>query len=64
MKFIGYFRRHGRRLGLSLLITLPLLLNAAGVLNLNFMRVLENYVYDTKLKLTTQQGGQNGRPAV
>ncbi len=52
MKFAGYLKRHGRRIGLSLLITLPLLLSAAGVLNLNFMRVLENYVYDTKLKLT------------
>lgn len=52
MKFVAYFKRYGRRIGLSLLITLPLLLNAAGVLNLNFMRVLENYVYDVKLKLT------------
>ncbi len=52
MKFAAYLKRHGRRIGLSLLITLPLLLSAAGVLNLNFMRVLENYVYDTKLKLT------------
>ena len=52
MKLAAYFKRHGRRIGLSLLITLPLLLNAAGVLNLDFIRVLENYVYDMKLKLT------------
>ena len=52
MKFAGYFKRHGRRIGLSLLIMLPLLLNGYGVLNLDFIRVLENYVYDMKLKLT------------
>ena len=49
MKFIGYFRRHALRIGISLMMVLLLLLNAKGVFQLNFMERLENYTYDLRL---------------
>ena len=52
MKKSGFFRPHAIRILLSLLLALPLLLNAIGVLDLGFVARLENYAYDLRLQST------------
>ena len=53
MKKPAFSRLHTIRILLSLLLTLPLLLNALDMLQLGFVARLENYAYDRRLQLTT-----------
>lgn len=52
MKKTGLFKHHALRIGLSLLLVLPLLLHTLGVINLNVVQRLENYTYDLRLQWT------------
>jgi len=52
LKKPGFLRLHAVRILLSLLLTLPLLLNALGVLDLGVVARLENYAYDLRLQWT------------
>jgi adenylate cyclase len=52
MKNTGFLRHHAYRIGLGLLIVPFLLLNAAGVVSLDFVQRLENYTYDLRLQWT------------
>jgi len=49
MKFIGYCRRHGVRIGISLMMVLLLLLNAKGVFHVDLIERMESYAYDMRL---------------
>jgi len=53
LKKPAFSRLHTIRILLSLLLTLPLLLNALDMLQLGFVARLENYAYDRRLQLTT-----------
>ncbi|MES2880405.1 MAG: CHASE2 domain-containing protein, partial [Pseudomonadota bacterium] len=52
MKKTGLFKHHAVRIGLSLLLVLPLLLHTLGAINLNVIQRLENYTYDLRLQWT------------
>ena len=52
MKIVGYFKHHAVRIVLSLVLVLPLLLNAFNILNLSVVQRLEDYSYDLRLQLT------------
>ena len=50
MEFIRYVRRHVIPIGVSLLMTLLLLLNSRGILPLDSVQRLENFAYDVRLQ--------------
>ncbi len=50
MRLLGFCKRHALRIGLSLLLALPILFNALGWLDLEFVGRLENYAYDLRLQ--------------
>jgi len=52
MKIAAILKRHAVRVGLSLIIVPILILNSIGVIQLDFVRRLENYAYDVRLKST------------
>jgi adenylate cyclase len=52
LKKSGLFKLHAIRILLSLLLALPLLLNALDVFKLGFVARLENYAYDLRLQWT------------
>lgn len=52
MKIAAILKRHALRVGLSLIIVPILVLNSIGVIQLDFVRRLENYAYDVRLKST------------
>ncbi len=51
MKILALLSRHGVRLALSFAIILMMLLNTSGVLHLSAINQLENFTYDTRLKM-------------
>ncbi|MEI8028264.1 MAG: adenylate/guanylate cyclase domain-containing protein [Comamonadaceae bacterium] len=48
----GFLRRHAIRIVLSLLVVLPFLMNALGVVDLAFIQSINNYSYDVRLQWT------------
>ncbi len=48
----GFFRRHANRIALSLLVVLPFLLNALGIVDLGVIERIKNYSYDVRLRWT------------
>jgi len=52
MMIMELIKRHALRMVLSLVITLPFLLNTLGVVHLGFIQRLENYTYDLRLQWT------------
>ena len=52
MMIMELIKRHALRMALSLVITLPFLLNTLGVVHLGFIQRLENYTYDLRLQWT------------
>ncbi|HYD33834.1 MAG TPA: CHASE2 domain-containing protein, partial [Methylophilaceae bacterium] len=52
MSFLKHINRHAVRIGLSLFVMVLLLLNTISVVNLSFVKGLENYTYDARLNLT------------
>ena len=52
MNKVRLFKRHAVRIGLSLLLVLPLLLHAVGLIHLGAIQRLENYTYDQRLQWT------------
>lgn len=51
MSFREFIARHTIRIGLSLTVLVLLLLNTASVINIGFVKGLENYTYDARLNL-------------
>ena len=56
MKFIGYCRRHGVRIGISLMMALLFVLNARLDFSFGLVPTLESYIYDLKLRVTMPGG--------
>ena len=56
MKFIGYCRRHGVRIGISLMMVLLFVLNAKSDFSFGLVPTLESYIYDLKLRVTMPGG--------
>ena len=56
MKILALLTRHGVRIALSLAIIILLLLNTTGTLNLSAISQLENFTYDTRLKMLMPRG--------
>jgi adenylate cyclase len=56
MKLLGFCKRHALRIGLSLLLALPILFNALDWVGLGFIARLENYAYDVRLQWTMPGG--------
>jgi len=51
MRFREYITRHATRIGLSLAVLVLLLLNTIGLIDVGFVKGLENYTYDARLNL-------------
>jgi adenylate cyclase len=51
MRFREYITRHATRIGLSLTVLVLLLLNTIGLIDVGFIKGLENYTYDARLNL-------------
>lgn len=52
MKKVSFFKRHALRIGLSFLMTTLMALHVEGAYELEFVRRLENFTYDLRLKWT------------
>ena len=51
MNFIEFITRHSVRIGLSLAVLIILLLNTCEVINVDFIKRMENFSYDVRLNL-------------
>lgn len=52
MKKVNFFKRHALRIGLSFMLLTLMLLHVEGTYDLGFVRRLENFTYDLRLKWT------------
>ena len=52
MRKIDFLKRHAVRISLGLMLVVLMLLNAVGVMRLEFVERLENYAYDLRLQWT------------
>lgn len=52
MKKVSFFKRHALRIGLSFMLLTLMLLHVGEALDLGFVRRLENFTYDLRLKWT------------
>lgn len=52
MKKVNFFKRHALRFGLSFMLLTLMLLHVEGAYDLGFVRRLENFTYDLRLKWT------------
>jgi adenylate cyclase len=51
MNFREFITRHSVRIGLSLAVLIILLLNTCEVINVDFIKRMENFSYDVRLNL-------------